>query len=209
MLIGLTGGIGCGKSSVLEIMSKLGWKTIDSDRICHAIYSEKDGEPNRRMVNRWGTDILGEDGRPQRRAVAEIVFKDEKELEWLNSLLHPEVYGRAMEIYRASRTPTIFDVPLLFESGKRGIFDAVVCVWTDKSIQMDRLLKRGMDRAAAERRISLQMPAEKKLELSEHAIVNNGGLSSLEEQCGKLDNILLKLYSQGENERRRNESGRN
>ncbi|MEM4248572.1 MAG: dephospho-CoA kinase, partial [Candidatus Nanoarchaeia archaeon] len=116
MLIGLTGGIGCGKSTALVIFSKLGWQTIDADSICRQIYENNESNIKEILKKRWGEKVLTADGFIARKAIAEIVFVDKKELEWLNSIMHPEIIKRARNLQAKSKMPVIFDAPLLYEA---------------------------------------------------------------------------------------------
>lgn len=193
MLVGLTGGIGCGKSTVLKYFSRLNWKTLDADTICHTLY-EKKTEMFSAIHKRWGKRIIRKDGTVNRKKVSEIVFNDKDELIWLNSLLHPKVLETAKKAALESKEDVIFDVPLLFEADWKNEFDATIAVWTSKKIQRKRLLKRGWSSAEINRRINSQMPAEEKLEKADFGLVNNSSHSLLFEQCEKLSRQLKDCY---------------
>ncbi len=192
MFVGLTGSTGCGKTSALECFSSLGWKTLDADRICHELYEDRDSGVAEAARKRWGNKVFLPDGRINRQAIADIVFKNSRELKWLNSLLHPKVLKKARaEIARSGRKNAIFAVPLLFEAGWEKEFDCIVSVWTDGVIQRQRLARRGWSEREISRRCKCQIPPEKKMELSDFAIINNGTLNDLKEQC-KLLNKKIK-----------------
>lgn len=194
MLVGLTGAPGCGKSTVLKIFGALGWRTLDADAICHSIYEEPEGWLGRTLAERWGAGVIGAEGRPDRAAIAKIVFSDRGELEWLNSILHPEIERRALKSLEGAECPAIFDAPLLFEAGWQKVFKCVVAVWTSPATQMERLLKRGWSRDEALRRIASQLPAERKLEMADCGIVNDCPMETLRRQCEILDGQIKLKY---------------
>lgn len=193
MLVGLTGGIGCGKTTVLKCFSRLNWKTLDADTICHSLYENKTGEIFSAIYKRWGKCVIQKDGTADRKKIAEIVFNDNHELIWLNSLLHPKVLETAKKTAWESKEDVIFDVPLLFEANWENEFDVTIAVWTAKKIQRKRLLKKGWDSAEINRRINSQMPAEEKLEKADLGLINNSSHSLLFEQCEKLSRQIKGL----------------
>ena len=107
-LIGLSGGPGNGKSAVAEIFREEGICVIDADKVCHAIYQEKDNEVISAMRLRWGKDIFDSEGFIDRKKIAEIVFNDDGEREFLDSLLHPEIFRRINRILEGEEKNTSF-----------------------------------------------------------------------------------------------------
>ncbi len=195
MFVGLTGGTGCGKTTALECFSSLGWKTLDADKICHEIYGDIGSIVPETIRKRWGTEVLSKDSSLNRKKIAEIVFNDSVELLWLNDLLHPEVLKRAREAVKNSRNKCIiFAVPLLFEAKWENEFDLTVAVWTEKEAQYGRLRSRGWSDREIETRCNCQLTPEKKMELADYALINNGSLHFLFEQCEKLNNQIRKNY---------------
>ncbi len=191
MLIGLTGGAGCGKSTVMGIFASLGWRCVDADALCHEAYADPDCQLPALFKARWGAEVLDAAGRPDRRAIAGIVFKDAAELEWLESAVHPEILRRARarcELFKGE--DFIFDAPLLFEAGWQSLFKKVICVWCDPAVQRSRLLARGWDDGEIARRLGRQMPQDRKLELSDYGIVNSSSLEILELQCSAVSNLI-------------------
>ena len=174
MFAGLTGGIGCGKSTALGCFEGLGWLTLDADRICHEIYEEGNSLLIADLTSRWGEDIL-HNGTIARKKIAVIVFSDRNELEWLNRLLHPLIMRRADEKIAASDSEyVIFDVPLLFETGIEKRFDCTVSVWADAKQQMERLKQRGLNEKEIEARLATQMSSTTKLEKADYGLINTG-----------------------------------
>jgi dephospho-CoA kinase len=194
MPIGLTGGIGCGKSTVLKLFKELGWKTIDADALCHGLYEDPCGALSAGIRARWGGGFFKEDGRADRRKIAELVFDNPDELRWLNSVIHPLVLKAAEDNMRRSGADVIFDVPLLFEAGWQSSFDATVAVWTDKASQVSRLRKKGLSPEDIARRIKFQMPADEKLEKADYGLINTGDIRSLGLQCASLNKTLKDNY---------------
>lgn len=192
MLAGLTGGIGCGKSTALSCFEELGWHALDADRICHEIYEEGDKLLISKLTSRWGEAVF-QDGAIARKKIAEIVFNSRNELEWLNGLLHPLIMRRAYEKAAASGSRyVIFDVPLLFETGMTERFDCTISVWTDSKQQMERLLRRGLTRKEIEARLAMQMSSSLKLEKADFGLINTGSREFLFEQCTELDKQIRK-----------------
>lgn len=192
MLVGLTGGIGTGKSTALKYFAELGWKTLDADVICHKLYHDETCEAYREIVERWGEDILSGNGEIDRAKVAGIVFNDSSEREWLNGVLHPRVLEYAIGQYQQNNAtvPMIFDVPLLFEVSWERYFSQTVVVFTEDKIQLTRLQDRGMTLADVKQRIAAQMPLSEKIEKADFALINNGTQEVLKEQCLKLHETI-------------------
>lgn len=183
--IGLTGGPGCGKSEAGRIFSTFpGWHCLDADQVCHEIYSEPDSPFVRLLEARWGKSVRAADGMPDRKVIAEKIFDDENERNWLNSVLHPEIFTRLERQAAEAQVPyVVIEAPLLFESEWHSGMDRTIAVWSPPEIQMERLLGRGWTREHAEKRIAAQLPAMKKLELADYGIINRSTLESLREQC--------------------------
>ena len=194
MLIGLTGGIGAGKSTVIGFFSEFAWQTLDSDAICHDLYKDSTCDAYTLMVERWGNRIVSENGYIDRKKVADLVFCNSQDREWLNSILHPMVFNCAVEIYTQldATVPVIFDVPLLFEVKWEKYFTKIIAIFTTREIQMNRLLERGMSKLEIDRRIATQMTMEEKAEKADFVLVNNGSLKLLKKQCLELSKNISK-----------------
>jgi len=204
MLVGLTGGAGCGKTTVLRIFGELGWFTVDADSLVHEIYRE--GTLTDLFRERWGEGAVTDStGNIDRRKIAAIVFNDGKELEWIESVLHPAVFLKAEEtIKNCGKSHVIFDVPLLYEKNKASIFDLVISVWTEKQEQYRRLSERNWSINDIESRNSRQLPQCEKLEQADFGIINTGSMSLLREQCEILDKQIRTIqYGKKKNPARR------
>jgi len=188
-LIGLTGGIGCGKSTALKAFTSLSCTVLDADAVCHELYNEPDGPIIHAVTKRWGGKVIKSNS-VDRKKIANIVFNDSKEREWLNQLIHPLIFERTYQAYRNSKDLLIFDVPLLFEANWEKYFTKIISIWTTPAIQMERLKKRNWSDKEIKARIAAQMSVDKKLERADFGIINIGNLDFLLEQC---KNILLEI----------------
>ena len=185
-IIGLTGGIASGKSTVANMLIENGYKVIDCDKIAWAL-----AEPQREIwqiyLERYGERVLNPDRTLNRQAVADIVFRDKEELTAINALVHPIIKGQMWEeaaLAKKNGVQTIFfDVPLLFEAGFDTMTDENWLVYVLPEIQKKRLMARnGYSEEEALRRISSQMSLEKKKLLADVVIDNNGDVEELHRQ---------------------------
>ena len=192
MLIGLTGAPGCGKSASLDIFASLGWYPLDADAICQRLYSDHEGPLPRLFETRWGRAALDKSGLPYKPFISSVVFSDKAELEWLNSVVHPEIQRAALADFRNSGAVNgILEAALIFEVAWTKLFKFVLSVWCEPSIQVARLRARGWDSQTIERRIAAQIPSAKKLELADFGIVNNSSFGALREQCASISDLIL------------------
>lgn len=194
--VGVTGGIGAGKTTVLECFRTLGAETIDADHVVHRLYAP--GQAGyQAVVNRWGCDILKADGNVDRGALARIVFADRAERTWLNEVIHPMVRERFLRAAaRPGRQLLFCAVPLLFETGWTDLFNASLAVWCAAAIQRQRLANRGWTDEDIDRRLRAQMPMDDKLMRADYGIVNTGSLSMLRSQCEcVVDRLRMRLLN--------------
>jgi dephospho-CoA kinase len=184
VFVGLTGAVASGKSEALAAFARLGAATLSSDAVTHELLDSP--EVREQLVERWGEAVLV-DGRVERARVGEIVFGRPDQLAWLESVLHPLVGERVVEWGRSlpAATPiAVVEVPLLFEVGMEGVFDATVCVVADDSIRAARAGDRGTE--LLEARSGRQLSQDEKATRATHVISNNGSLAELEDQVGRL-----------------------
>ncbi|GJM37459.1 MAG: dephospho-CoA kinase [Acidimicrobiales bacterium] len=189
--IGLTGGIGSGKSTVADALVERGAVLIDADRIVREL--QEPGQPVfDAMVERWGKKIVAKDGTLDRAKVADIAFSDEDELKALNDIVHPAV-GKAMVERRKAVEGTdavvILDIPLLVRADGQSIADqysnlgGIIVVDIDPALAVKRLVKyRGFSRADARARIANQASREARRAVADRVIDNSGTLEDLEPQ---------------------------
>ena len=192
MFIGLTGGMGCGKSTASAIFAKMAWQVLDADDICHSLYEERDGQLLKLLIKRWGEVVINPNGIGiDREKVSNIIFNSSEERKWLNATIHPLVLKKALDIYATnSEINTLFDVPLLYESGWENHFDSIVAIWTNNEIRTLRLRKRGMSDNEIERRDAAQMSIERKVDRADYALINNGSVEQLRAQCAIISNAI-------------------
>lgn len=188
--IGVTGGMGSGKSTVSKLLAEQGFTLIDSD----AIIREQvltNPEVIEAVRQKFGQQVLDREGRIDRGELARIVFADEGDLHWLEELTHPRLFDKWRALMRANPSGRwVVEVPLLFEKQLENWFDFIVCVACAPSQQLARLEQRGIPRALAEQRISKQLPLAKKIELSDFVLWNDGTLSFLKDQVKILNKDL-------------------
>ena len=174
--VGLTGGIGAGKSAVATRLAGLGAVVLDADLAARAVV-EPGTDGLAAVVEAFGPDVLADDGSLDRPALAELVFSDEARRAELNLIIHPRV--RAWMAERAAAAPegsiVVQDIPLLAEAGLAPLFDFVIVVDARDEIRIDRLVRlRGMSREQAEARIAAQAPREQRNAVADRVIENNG-----------------------------------
>lgn len=185
--IGLTGGIGSGKSTAAAGFVKHGAALIDADQIVRDL--QQPGEKVfEEMLSKWGSDILTPDGQLDRQLVANIVFSNPEELTVLNEIVHPAV-REEMTIRRRIHLDTdntvILEIPLLVESGYRN-FDAIVVVDVDTEIAVERLVEhRSFEEEDARKRIEKQVSRDSRTEIADYVIKNNSSIEAFEEEINK------------------------
>ncbi len=187
-LIGLTGTVGAGKSTALEVLAELGAATISSDAVVHELLDTD--ELRELLVARWG-DRVAPAGRLDRSLVAALVFEDADELSWLEAQLHPRVGERiATWLPSVSEDAPLaaVEVPLLFEAGMEEMFDAILCVTAPAKLRAERVAARGLDDLAA--RDARQLPPEEKVARSDFVVENEGTPADLQ---AKLEALLPEL----------------
>ncbi len=192
LIVGLTGGMGTGKSTVAAMFAERGFRRLDADQL---IRDELLPSPEiaRAIRERLGDAMLAADGRVRRDKVAEKVFSDPAALAWLEELLHPRLLSRWRDIFaKAEGTAFIVEVPLLFEKGLENWFDFIVCVTADSATQLRRLEQRGVPPELARQRLVKQLPLARKCELADHVLLNDGTPEFLREQVTALADRLLK-----------------
>lgn len=194
LLIGLTGNIASGKSTVAQLFSERGATVVDADILARRAVEV--GTPAyEQIVRRWGTSVLAPDGRLDRAAMRERVFGFPEELEALNEIVHPEV-GRMRdrlvdEARQRGDRIVVCDIPLLFEKSLVGDFDRIVLVDAPRDVRLDRLVKdRGLRETEAMAMIAAQMPAELKRARADYIIDNVGTLLELEEKVAAVWSAL-------------------
>jgi dephospho-CoA kinase len=195
LLVGLTGGIGSGKSTVAELLAERGAAVIDADDLARrAIAPGTEGFD--RVMETFGRDILGPDGDIDRSRLAAIVFGDPTWLRALESIVHPEVarlYSEALEPFRDTDRIVVYSVPLLAERGLAEGFDVVVVVVSDIDRRIERLMRdRGMTPEQVRERAAAQLSDEERARVADVLLDNDGEIERLTPQVDRLWNELAK-----------------
>jgi dephospho-CoA kinase len=193
ILIGLTGGIGMGKSTAANLLRQRGLPVVDTDILARQVVEP--GEPAFDEIRKaFGPDILGPDGQVRRDELARQVFSDPVRRQQLEAIVHPRIRQRwlaQVDSWRSERKPiAVVVIPLLFETNAAASFDAIICLACSTPTQRDRLLGRGWSPEQIEQRISAQWPIEKKMALSHYVVWTEGGMDLL--AC-QIDRILSRL----------------
>ncbi|WEB43164.1 dephospho-CoA kinase [Streptomyces yunnanensis] len=182
--VGLTGGIGAGKSEVSRLLASYGAVIVDADKIAREVVEP--GTPGlAAVVEEFGAEVLAADGTLDRPKLGALVFSDQEKLKALNAIVHPLVGTRSAEL-EASAGPdavVVHDVPLLTENGLAPLYDLVVVVDATPQTQLDRLVRlRGMAEDEVRRRMAAQATREERLAIADLVIDNDGPLEALEPQ---------------------------
>jgi dephospho-CoA kinase len=198
VIIGLTGGIGSGKSSVAEMFKDEGAYVIDFDYLARVVV-EPDTPAWRDIVDYFGQEILSPDRTLNRSRLAEIVFSDEQSRKALEGFTHPRIFEKRDTLLKDIKTKdpnaiVIVDVPLLFELSLKKKFDKVILVYVSRDVQIQRAIQRGvLTKEEAEKRLNAQINIEKKKLLSDYIINNEESLKNTRDQVRKVIWELRKL----------------
>jgi dephospho-CoA kinase len=190
--VGLTGGVGSGKSTVARLLSAHGAVVIDADAIAREVVEP--GTPGLKgVLERFGDRVLADDGTLDRAALAAIVFNDDAERAALNAIVHPLIGARTVELMQAAPADAVIvhDIPLLIEGNLASGFDVVVVVEADVPTRLSRLAARGLPEADARSRMAAQASDEQRRAVADEVISNNGDLDALAAQVDALWTRLL------------------
>ena len=193
LLVGLTGGIGSGKSTVARMLEERGAVVFDADLLARE--AVEPGTPGHTaVIERFGADVLAPGGELDREALASIVFADPSARRDLEQIVHPEVrrlFAEGSEAYLDTDRIVVFSAPLLVESGMHTAFEILVVVSATVATQIERLMRqRGMSEPSIRARIDAQAPLEDKAAAADFLVDNEGSLDELESQVEQLWNDL-------------------
>jgi dephospho-CoA kinase len=188
LLVGLTGGIGSGKSTVARMLSQRGAEILDADSFARAAIEP--GTPAfDRVVDRFGLSILAADGSIDRRRLAAVVFEDERSLRELEAIVHPEVrrmIGEAVADRAGTGAVVVIVNPLLIEMGTHRECDVVVVVSADPQTRVLRSVAAGMEERDVRARMAAQLPEQEKAALADVVVENDGTVEDLEREVDSL-----------------------
>ena len=196
LLVGLTGGIATGKSTVSETLRRLGAVVIDADRLAHEVVEP--GQPAlAAIVQEFGREVLRADGTLDRKRVAAIVFADPERRRKLEAITHPAIRDRFLarlaELEAQGFEGLVFwDAPVMIEAGGHKAMDRLVVVVTDSATQLERAVGRDGDRADIERRIANQLPLTEKAKLADYVIDNSGERATTDKRTREVYAALLR-----------------
>lgn len=182
MYLGLSGGIGSGKSTVAKILSELGAVVIDADAIAKEVL-----EPGQvgyeSVVHAFGESVLDTSGNIDRKQLAAAVFQDTSQLAQLEAIVHPAVSARVTQIRESlpANSIVVYDTPLLVEKQLQDQFDKVIIVIADVDVRRSRLVSRGLDTSDIAARIANQVTDEQRMAIADFVVTNNGSLQELRE----------------------------
>ena len=192
MILGLTGGIGTGKSTVANMLKEKGIPVVDTDLISREVIEYP--EIIEKIKLEISNEVFDFNNKLDRKKMSEIVFENQEKLKKLNEIMHPEILKKMwdeVEELKKNHKIIVVDVPLLFEINMEKEVDKILLIYASKEIQLKRIMERdGRTREEAVKIISSQMPLYKKREKSDYIIQNNDSLEKLEKN---LDKIVQKL----------------
>lgn len=195
MIIGITGSIGSGKTTIAKLFSKHHFNRIDADEIGHDLLKSNKKIKNR-IVNEFGKQILGSKNEIDRKKLGDIAFNDKKKLKKLNSIMHSLIINKIKNQIRkiqkkcGTGAKIVIDAPLLIETNLKDYVDKIVVVKCNKRKMFDRLSQK-FSKQQIERILKTQMPLEEKLKYADFVIDNNGDIKNLERQVAE---IIKKLH---------------
>jgi dephospho-CoA kinase len=189
LLVGLTGGIGAGKSTVADLLAKRGALIVDADEVARAVVEP--GQPAlAKLVDRFGAGIVGADGRLDRTALAKIAFVDDESRRDLEAITHPAINEEfSRRVAEASVDAiVVLDVPLLVESpqARKRPYETVIVVEAPREIRLARLEARGVDRADAEARMAAQATDDERREIATYVVDNSNDRAALARQIDEV-----------------------
>ena len=188
-IIGITGGIASGKSTVTEFLRQKGFQVVDADAVVHQL-QKPGGRLYQVLVEHFGEKILLENGELNRPLLASLIFSNPEEQEW-SKITQGEIIREELAALRnqLNQTEALFfmDIPLLFEQNYASWFDETWLVYVNRDVQLERLMKRDqISKEAAESRLNSQWPLERKISLASHSLDNNGNQEQLIAQVVQL-----------------------
>lgn len=191
----MTGNIGSGKSTVAAMLREAGIPVLDTDRISREV-TAPGGRAYAAVVQAFGRGIVRADGSIDRKRLGDIVFSDPGSRERLEKITHPAILEAMKEaiagLDRVGHRAAVVEATLIHESGRKGLFDAVISVTCDRETALSRVAARdGMPRGQAEARLRAQMNADRKAEASDYLIDNSGDIDSTRRQVAALAGVLL------------------
>jgi len=197
ILIGLTGGIGMGKSTAAAHFERMGLAVVDTDQLAREVVEP--GQPALAEIRQtFGNGVIDADGTLRREELARVVFEDDAKRRQLEAILHPRIRQRWLaraQAWRAEkRSMGVVVIPLLFETSAATEFDCILCVACSAASQRQRLQARGWTTEQIEQRVAAQWPVQKKMDLAHHVIWTEPGVDV---HAAQLEQVMAHLNSKG------------
>ena len=193
MILGITGAFGCGKSTVSRFFAARSWRIFDADRACKSLYAGGDGVVLDAVRELFGDGVFTSDGRVDTAALGRIAFHSPEKMTALTGVLYPRltaILETEIAECRRERRCGAFEIPLLYETGFTGHFDAVLAVWAPEELRRKRLYGRSFTDDEIDRRDRMQWSADAKLERADYAVINTGEPDDLDRQLRELAAVL-------------------
>ena len=192
MVVGLTGNIGMGKSTVLKAFEDLGATTLNSDQIVAELLDMP--MVMARTITLLGPEVMKPEGGLDKAKIASLIFNDDEARAKFEQYLHPLVFERIDDLLRGSKAPiVIIEVPLLFEASHEIRFSKIITVYSDENVALDRLTAQGLSRDDIVRRMSCQSPIVDKVRKANYTVDNNGNMTMTKAQVRQIYRVLQSL----------------
>ena len=195
MILGITGGFGCGKSSVLHFFELHDFFVLDADAVCHSFYAEKVPELMKCIRCNFGENMFLPDGNVDRKALGQKLFKQPEKMKLLTDVIYPLLTAKieaAIAECRRNGKNGAFELPLLYEAGFEQCFDKILAIWCPDELRKKRLSGRNFQPDEVVRRDRMQLPVSEKMERADFAVINSGSREQLTEQMEKLLQTMIK-----------------
>ena len=190
IVVGITGGIACGKSTVCGKFGVLGWEVISTDSYAHRLLYE-DEEVIEEIVSRWGQKIKDPNGNVDKAELARVMFDSSNDRSWLEQLMHPKIRkGWITFIENSDKSEFVVEVPLLFENNLHALFTKTISVHASTSMQHTRLQKRGLSNSEIQARLKSQMKTTDKANLADFVILTDGKPEFVDQQINQFLSFL-------------------
>ena len=189
-MVGLTGGIACGKSTALEAFRVLGWAVISADSLAHELL-DSDPDVRKKIESRWGEKVMDASGSIDKLAIGRIVFSKVQERDWLENLLHPIIRSKWLSfIQSCSSQKCMIELPLLFENKLQNNFSCTISLYAPIPVILKRLPARGLSDEESECRIASQLSLYEKVEQADFVLWGGGDSHFLNQQAEQFDLLI-------------------